>query len=156
MCFVRLGRMDGGSASEFALAGKPGRTAVGVEGVLLFGLSATGLPMWLTGTRNWRAWVSVRRQGSTRRFHFELHRASGLWAYGFLVVMSFTGIGLAYPDSFRQAAEWLTGKPAKIREPGKIKTQPARSLDDYLRIGRAAMPDGAPTELRLPEARGAL
>jgi uncharacterized iron-regulated membrane protein len=134
------------------LAGKQGRKTVGGAGVVLFVLSATGLLMWLRGARNWRSWISVRRQGSARRFNYELHRASGLWAYAFLAVISFTGVELAYPDTFRQAVQALTGKPATVAGPKKIKSKSSLSLDEYLRLGRAAMPDGVAIELRLPES----
>ena len=133
------------------LAGKPGRKTVGGAGIVLFVLSATGLLMWLRGARNWRSWISVRREGSTRRFNYELHRASGLWAYGFLAIISFTGIERAYPDTFRQAVQSLTGRPASVAGPKRIKAPSRLSLDQYLRLGRVAMPDGVAIELRLPE-----
>jgi len=99
------------------LSGPTGRSVVGGLGIVLFILSVTGLLMWLTGARNWRAWISVRRRGSTTRFHYELHRASGLWAYAFLALISFTGIELAYPNAFRNAVQSLTGKPLAVRAP---------------------------------------
>jgi uncharacterized iron-regulated membrane protein len=133
------------------LSGNAGRGIVGGFGIVLFVLSATGLLMWLTGARNWRAWISVRRKGSATRFNYELHRASGLWAYAFLAVISFTGIELAYPNSFRDAVQSLTGKPATVRAPRNIPASGRLPLDDYLRVGQAAMPDGVPVELRLPE-----
>jgi uncharacterized iron-regulated membrane protein len=133
------------------LSGKPGRATVGAFGVVLFLLSATGLLMWMTGARNWRAWITAPRQGSTLRFNFELHRISGLWAYCFLAVISFTGIGLAYPETFRQAVQSLTGTPATLRAPKGIKEESLLSFDEYLRIGRSAIADGVATELRLPE-----
>lgn len=132
------------------LSGKTGRKAVGIAGVVLFLLGATGLLMWLWGARNWSAWVSLRRSGSTRRFSFELHRFSGLWAYAFLAVISFTGMERAFPDSFREAIKSLTGGPATVQGPKGIHSATTRSLADYVRIGSAAMPDGIPIELRLP------
>jgi uncharacterized iron-regulated membrane protein len=83
--------------------------------------------------------------------NFELHRATGLWAYAFLTLISFTGIELAYPDTFRSAVQSLTGKPATVRAPRRIQTASRLSLDEYLRLGRLAVPDGVPIELRLPE-----
>jgi uncharacterized iron-regulated membrane protein len=133
------------------LAGTTGRSIVGGFGIVLFLLSATGLLMWLTGARNWRAWVSVRRRGSTVRFNYELHRAAGLWAYGFLTLISFTGVELAYPNTFRDAVQSLTGKPATVRSPKGGGSKTRLSLDEYVRLGRAAMADGVPIEMRLPE-----
>ena len=131
------------------LSGKQGRQAVGVAGIVLFLLSATGLLMWFSGPRQWRTWVSVRRSGSRRRFHFELHRVTGLWAYAFLALISFTGIERAFPDSFRQAVKAVTGQAATVPGP-KLKGPASRiALEEYVRIGRGAMPDGVPVELRL-------
>jgi uncharacterized iron-regulated membrane protein len=124
---------------------------VGGFGIILFVLSATGLLMWFTGARNWRAWTSVRRGGSTVRFNYELHRAAGLWSYAFLTLISFTGIELAYPNTFRDAVQSLTGKPATVRAPKAGGSATRLSLDEYVRLGRAAMADGVPMELRLPE-----
>jgi uncharacterized iron-regulated membrane protein len=133
------------------LAGTTGRSIVGGFGIVLLALSATGMLLWLMGARNLRAWVSVRRRGSSVRFNYELHRAAGLWAYAFLALISFTGIELAFPNAFRDAVQSLTGKPATARGPRGGGSTTRLSLDEYVRLGRAAMPDGVPMELRLPD-----
>lgn len=133
------------------LGGKTGRNIVGGLGIVLFLLSATGLLMWFTRACNWRAWISVRRRGSTLRFNYELHRAAGLWAYAFLALISFTGVELAYPNVFRDAVRALTGKSAAERAPKGGDFSTWLSLDEYVRLGRAAMPDGVPVEMRFPE-----
>jgi uncharacterized iron-regulated membrane protein len=133
------------------LSGSTGRSIVGGFGIVLFVLSATGLLMWLCSARNWRAWISIRRRGSRVRFNYELHRAAGLWSYAFLALISFTGIELAFPNVFRDAVQSMTGKPANVKSPKVAGAKAALSLDEYVRIGRAAMPDGVPMELRLPD-----
>jgi uncharacterized iron-regulated membrane protein len=135
------------------LAGKTGRKVVGGAGTVLFVLASTGMLLWLTGARKWRSWVSVRAQGGSRRFNYELHRASGLWAYALLAAISFTGIGLAYPDTFRNALQGMTGQAAASKAPrvAKSAAKALRPLDEYLRTGAAAMPDGTPIELRLED-----
>ena len=135
------------------LAGKTGRKAVGFVGIILFTMAATGMLLWLLGARQWRSWISVRSQAGSRKFHFELHRATGLWSYALLTVVSFVGIGLAFPDTFRGTLQQVTGSPAPAKAPRIAKsTAGARAtLDEYLHAATAAMPDGVPTELRLPE-----
>jgi len=135
------------------LAGKTGRSTVGVVGILLFMLAGTGMLLWLSGARKWRAWISVKPQSGSRRFNFELHRALGLWSYTLLTVVSFVGIGLAYPDTFRTTLQRMTGSPAPAKGPrvAKGKGGALRPLDEYLHTAAFAMPDGVPTELRLPE-----
>jgi uncharacterized iron-regulated membrane protein len=135
------------------LAGKTGRKVVGAFGIVLFALASTGMLLWLSGARKWRSWVSVRAQGGSRRFNYELHRVSGLWAYALLAAISFTGIGLAYPDTFRNALQRMTGQPSTTKAPRvpKSAAKALRPLDEYLHTGTAAMPDGTPTELRLED-----
>lgn len=136
------------------LSGRQGRQAVGFVGILLFVLSTTGLLLWILGPRGWQAWISVRPQGSMRRFYYELHSASGLWAYAFFAMISFTGIERAFPDTFRQAVKFLMNCPGTAKAPkSKGDAGPSLSLSGYLRIGAAAMPDGMPVELRL-QGRG--
>ena len=141
------------------LSGKSGRKAVGVAGIFLFGLSATGVWIWLLGARSWRTLVTVRHEVSSRRFHFELHRAAGMWTCGFLFLMSFTGVDLAFPDTFRLGMQAFTGMPPKEHSARVPKTKAATSkaamhLDDYVSSAKTAMPDGIPVELRLPESKG--
>jgi uncharacterized iron-regulated membrane protein len=135
------------------LAGKSGRQIVGGVGILWAVLGATGLLLWVLGGGRWHAWVRVR-SGGTRRFNFDLHRVSGLWALLFIVVASFTGVGLSYPQTLRKALEAVTGRPASMQPPRLAKTAKpqTRSLDKYLANGRAAMPDGTPMEMRMPES----
>jgi uncharacterized iron-regulated membrane protein len=134
------------------LSGKTGRKAVGGFGIVLFVLAATGVSLWLIGARKWRAWISVRPQGGSRRFYFELHRAVGLWSYALLTVVTFTGIGLSYPDTFRNALRQMTGGPVAKKAPPRVSESAGmRTLDEYIDTAAHAMPDGVPTELRLPE-----
>jgi uncharacterized iron-regulated membrane protein len=134
------------------LAAKTGRQAVGIFGIVLFTLAATGMLLWLSGARKWSSWVSVR-PGGMRRFNFELHRAVGLWSYVLLTVLAFTGIGLAFPETFRSTLQAMTGSEAPAKSPKVSKSASAKllGLDEYLRAGAAAMPDGVPVELRLPD-----
>jgi uncharacterized iron-regulated membrane protein len=134
------------------LSGKQGRKAVGFAGIVLLTLSMSGILMWLTGRRNWRAWTLVRREGPSRRFHFELHRATGLWTFTFLALISFTGIERSFPDTFRAGIVSLTGEPATVKAPRGGKARSTRPLEEYLQTARTAMPDGVPVELRLPDS----
>jgi uncharacterized iron-regulated membrane protein len=139
------------------LAGRPGRKVIGGVGISGLTLSATALLLWLSSGPSWRALVTIRG-GSSRRFNFELHRTVGLWALCFVAVVSVTGIGLSYSQALRDAWERVTGQPASVRSPGPMElstgstTPLVKSLDKYLATGRTAIPDGAPTELRIPES----
>jgi uncharacterized iron-regulated membrane protein len=134
------------------LVGKTGRKIVGGIGVLGVILGATGLLLWVIRGINWRSLVTIRKQ-PVRRFNFELHRVSGLWTLWYVLLLSLTGVVLAYPQTMRDAWQRVTGQPATVAIPKLDKTRgkPSKSLDDYLAIAHAAMPDGVPTELRIAE-----
>ena len=135
------------------LAGRTGRQIAGGIGIVMFAMSITGVILSLLRRPRWRSLVRVRSGPPWRRFHYELHRSLGVWSYAFLAVLSFTGVGLAYPDTFRS----VLGKPQpypavqalKLRAPAEPSLKP---LDEYLRISRAAAPDAEFTELRLPKS----
>lgn len=134
------------------LSGKVGRNTVGAFGTTLLVLAATGLLLWIARARNWRAWITVPAGGSSRRFSFEFHRLTGLWSYAILTVVAFTGIAISYPDAFQLAMQRMMGDPAPVGAPhlASDSIPQMKSLDEYLRIARSAMPDGVPVELRLP------
>jgi uncharacterized iron-regulated membrane protein len=136
------------------LTGKTGRQIIGGVGGVSLALAATGVLLWLIRGASWRAWVDIRRNGGSRRFNFDLHRVSGFWTLLFVLALSFTGMELAYPQSFRKAWEGVTGQPASAKAPKPIEaaTGETKSLHEYLAAAQAAMPDGVPTELRIPES----
>ena len=134
------------------LTGKTGRKIVGFIGILGVAMGVTGLLLWLFRGINWRTLVTIRNQ-PLLRFNFELHRVAGLWTLGYVVLLSLTGIVLAYPQTLRDAWQRMTGQPATVGIPklAKSRVKQTKSLDEYLAVGRAALPDGVATELRVPE-----
>ena len=57
------------------------------------------------GPAGLEARAGVPKSGPWRRVNYELHKWGGLWANALLLVISATGIILAYPDAFRSAAK---------------------------------------------------
>lgn len=136
------------------LSGKAGRKIVGAVGILALVLSLTAVILWLASGAGWKAFTRVRA-GGQKRFFFELHRAIGLWSLCFVMLLSGTGIALAYSDWARSVWESMTGGPASFHAPRvDASEQATKPLDEYLAAARAAMPDGAPTELRIPQSPG--
>jgi uncharacterized iron-regulated membrane protein len=139
------------------LMGKTGRALTGVIGAALLLMAISGIASWLAGTRDWRRGFSLPRKGPWRRTTYELHRWAGLWTNLLLLIISVTGVILAYPDSFEQAVRLVTREhtPRKIaaREPDRDAGQRSLPLDAYMHAALAAVPGGAVRELRMP-ARG--
>ncbi len=136
------------------LSGQAGRKIVGAVGILALVLSLTAVILWLASGAGWKAFTRIR-SGNQKRYFFELHRAIGLWSLCFVMLLSATGIALAYSDWTRSVWETITGGPASFRAPRVDGSEQAtKTLDEYLAAARAAMPDGAPAELRIPQFPG--
>lgn len=74
-----------------------GRNAMAILGCLLILSTVSGLYLWWPGWRNLAGAFRVRRDGSLIGLIFDLHRWLGLAAAGFLLLLAFTGLHLAYP-----------------------------------------------------------
>ena len=144
------------------LAGKTGRQATGVIGMVLFSLALSGLAIWLLSKPKLQTAFVVSRKGPNRLFMWQLHRAAGLGALVFLSISSITGISLAYPDTVRRAVDRLMGtqadaKPAKSKKKKSTgESSRLRPLADYAAVVAAAIPGGKIRELSLPDSSGPL
>ncbi len=74
-----------------------GRYLAAILGGLLILSTVSGLYLWWPGWRNLAGAFHVRRDGSLIRLIFDFHRWLGLAAAGFLLLLAFTGLHLAYP-----------------------------------------------------------
>jgi uncharacterized iron-regulated membrane protein len=135
------------------LFGRTGRRFVGGVGMVLLVASATGLLLSLLRRPSLKNLVTVRVNGPKIRTYYELHRATGIWAYSFLTLLSFTGIGLAYPDTFRS----VLGKAAPLPKAKHATEKSLKPLSEYLSVSRAWLNDAGLstaglTEMRLPKS----
>jgi uncharacterized iron-regulated membrane protein len=123
------------------LLGKTGRLLTALIGIPLLLLSLTGLWSWFAGKRDWKRALAVPAKGPWRRVNFHAHKWVGLWVNAFLIVVSFTGIVLAYPNAFQRSIRATPPKP-----PMSKKVLP---LDEYLRAASQSVPGGIVRELRM-------
>ncbi|MCU1258508.1 MAG: hypothetical protein JWO80_1393 [Bryobacterales bacterium] len=129
-----------------------GRQLTGLIGLGLFVASLTGLILWVIRNQPWTVLFRVGWRGPFRRRNFELHRTTGVFANVFLLILSATGISLAYPQTFRVAIETLTGTsaaPPRVSVHQSAMTQP---LDAYIQAARSALPGSIVRELRFPSS----
>jgi uncharacterized iron-regulated membrane protein len=125
------------------LMGKTGRALTGVIGAALLLLSISGLASWLSGQRDWRRALAIPGKGPWRRVNYHAHKWAGLWANVLLIVVSFTGIVLAYPDMFQNA------RPSIAPTTGPRSTK-LLAWDEYVRAASTSVPGGMVREVRLP------
>jgi uncharacterized iron-regulated membrane protein len=129
-----------------------GRQIVGVIGIALFLSSLTGLSIWFLRNPSWRTIFRVGWTAPWNRLSFDLHRATGLAANATLLIISFTGICIGFPDTFRSFSEAVTGTTGA--RTARVSVQPSemkQPLDAYIQSARAAVP-GVVREVRFPQS----
>jgi uncharacterized iron-regulated membrane protein len=83
------------------LMGRDGRTyAVGWLGVVMCILGLSGLVLWWPKQGQWKYAFKVRSTASGLRFHREIHAATGIWIFLVFLAVSFSGVVIAWPQTF--------------------------------------------------------
>ncbi len=135
------------------LSGKAGETALGIGGLLLIGLCATGLVIWWP--RNGKISQGFKVQWSARwkRLNFDLHRASGVYAALFLLITASTGAAFVFNETAIGLVDAVTASPPRAAPPRSVPSRagmPARSLDTLLHQADRVLP-AATTWISLPQ-----
>jgi len=79
------------------------RRLVGGLGVAMVVLGISGLVNWWPPRRRWREGFVVRRKARGMVLYRQLHGAAGIWAYVVFIVVSLSGVYLAFPQTMRDA-----------------------------------------------------
>jgi uncharacterized iron-regulated membrane protein len=116
---------------------------VGVIGTGLFLSSLSGVLIWFLRNRAWLSTFRIAWRAPSNRLSFDVHRAVGVAANVFLLILSFTGVCLGFPDTFRNFSELVTGiKGARAPRVTVASARMRRPLDSYvlreLRFPRSA------------------
>ncbi len=83
------------------------RRLVGGLGVAMAVLGISGLVNWWPPRRRWREAFVVRRGARGMVLYRQLHGAAGIWAYVVFIVVSLSGVYLAFPQTVRDAVNLL-------------------------------------------------
>lgn len=133
------------------LLGDNGVTVVGILGLGLFVLMATGLYLWWPGWGRVRTALGVKWSASLRRRIYDLHRAAGAWATPLLALTAVTGASLAFYTWVAPAlVDWFGGElPADtlaLDEPVEGPT----SWQSVLEAAQATFPEADPRWFYFP------
>jgi uncharacterized iron-regulated membrane protein len=94
-------------------AGNTGRSVNGIGGLLVIGLTLTGIVVWWPGIKTWRRSLTLHRNVGWRRFTWDLHSMIGFWSLGIIVLFGLSGAYLGNPQPFQDAADWLQPPPVE-------------------------------------------
>jgi len=140
------------------LAGRTGGLIVGVSGLLLVLLTATGLVLWWP-RRLKQLWDALRvswRQGALR-FNYDLHRAGGFYTTLFLLLTALTGSAFIFYPTTQQLIATVTATepwppaPPTVEEEHGVETPAAVTYRDVMRSVDQVLPEAQPTYLYFPE-----
>jgi len=132
------------------LSGENGETAVGVGGVLLLLLGATGVVLWWPSKKGVRAGFTIRWGANWKRVNFDVHRVSGATMALLLCLVALTGAAMVWSEQVTGWAYQVAGIPAP-RKPGSTVRKGASplSLDELQAQAEAALPGGVFTRITL-------
>lgn len=130
------------------VAGETGELFVGWLTVLTMLMAITGLILWWP-----RRIFSVGRYSSWRRTNFDLHSALGFWASLVILVMSLSGVIIAFEAVTDPLVEKLNATPKENLE--KLTSTPVPGgrrirVDDALRTAREMLPGAFASSINVP------
>jgi len=132
--------------------GRDGRPLVGWLGVGMLILGVSGLYLWWPKPHQWKYAFIVRRTAKGIRFHRELHAAAGIWGFIVFIIVSFTGVATAFPDTIRAAAGG--GAPAfNLRTGPEIEpmnTEHPVTPDEAIAYAQEAVPGTLARSVMIP------
>ncbi|SHF07388.1 Uncharacterized iron-regulated membrane protein [Microbulbifer donghaiensis] len=140
------------------LAGNSGKTLVGFMGLLLMLFCITGALLWWpkksrSGKKNWRRAFAISRSGNRFRFYFDVHRVFGIYFLPLLLMTSFSGVTLVFPQQVRAVVGTFFTTEPLAPLPGSLADQGNRiSAEQAVAIGQAAFPGGELKRIYLPSS----
>lgn len=126
------------------LAGRPGRIANGLGGLLILVLCGTGLVIWWPGIASWRRAFVVDVRRGWRRINWDLHSATGVWSLVLIAMWAATGAYYGFPRQFRaliNAVAPLSANRAPQSTPPAGDAAPGPSARALIDEARRHMPN---------------
>lgn len=140
------------------LAGRTGGLIVGVSGLLLVLLTATGLVLWWPRRlQRLRRALQVSWERGAFRFNYDLHRAGGVYTAIFLLVTALTGSAFIFYPTTQQVIATLTASepwppsPPTVGAEHGVEAPRAASYQDVMTAAKQALPEAEPTFLYFPQ-----
>ena len=139
------------------LAGTTGKTLVGFMGLLLMLFCITGAVLWWPrksrGSRQrWPRAFSISRSGNRFRFYFDVHKVFGIYFLPVLLMSSFSGVTLIFPEQVRAIVSTIFSTEPRPALPGSLAEQGIRiSPDEAAAIAQTNFPEGELKRIYLPQ-----
>lgn len=129
-----------------------GLPTVGVMGLVTLFMSITGLILWWPRMKNLRRVLTISRGAHGFRLHWDLHHVVGFWSLLVMVVISFTGVYLCFPQSVSAGIHALMPTEQQTFEPSANFVAPTLPMDADKAVAAAltAVSDARPVAVSMP------
>jgi uncharacterized iron-regulated membrane protein len=129
-----------------------GLRVVGWMAVAMTFMAASGLVLWWPRKGRWLAAFLVKRGARGLRLHLDLHHAAGIWGLVIFLILSVSGIYLAFPQTVSSVARVAFPRGATEvapLPPGFPQAWPS-DADAAIAVAEAAVPDAEAVGVKLP------
>ncbi len=130
------------------------RAFVGFMGIVLIFICLSGIVLWWPRKGQWKNAFWVKEGARGFRFHRDWHNAVGFWSFMILLIVSFSGLYLAFPRTFRDAVGTVMPLGQTFAEPEASATAPPGDLDAAIALAMSAVGDVEPRSLQMPMREG--
>ncbi|MDR3526295.1 MAG: PepSY-associated TM helix domain-containing protein [Rhizomicrobium sp.] len=134
------------------LMGHEGRQVIGWFGVVMLLLGLSGIVLWWPKRGAWKFAFGVRKRAKGYLLHRDLHGAAGIWLWLVFVIVSFSGVVIAFPDT----AKAFTSTTAQTFDPRRgpvveaLEGVKPMGADAAVALLRSQLPDAAVATVALP------
>ena len=132
------------------------RSFIGWLGIALSLLCISGLVLWWPRNGQWAAAFGVKAGAKGFRLHRDLHSASGIWTLILLLVVSVSGLQLAFPRTFRAAVGAVLSLDQNFSVPPPVAIPgdgASFTLDETVALAQSAVPGIEPFGIQLANGR---
>lgn len=121
----------------------------GISGIILFFLSISGMILSIPKIFSLKD-VKLKMHLKGKPFYYNLHTVIGFWAFLFLIIMSFSGVYLTFPDGLAKPVKnLLQVKPFKLEEDFQASLQ-SFEMEKIIFSAKNAIPNARITRIYLP------
>ena len=151
--------MQGVTSMHIALMepGHYGLQTVGFLGIAMVLFGFTGLVLWWPRRGQWRHAFGVKRGARGFRLNRDLHGAIGFWSLIVFLIISISGVDLAFPVTFQNAVgrvlslkSGLTEGHVDAKVAATIRDKNALTPDEAARVALASVPNARVVQVQLP------
>lgn len=129
------------------VAGQTGEYIVGAVTAVTFLMSLSGLYLWWP-----RKVFSLKKTGSWRRTNLDLHHVLGLYSALVMIVITLSGVIIAFETFTDPMLRKLDSKPAPLSDQASTPIEGGHpiTVDEAVRLANAALPGAVTTSINLP------